>query len=198
MASTSRIEIEKFNGQNFELWKLKMEDLLVDREQWIAVDSGTKPTATSQEDWDKLERRARSTIRLCLSDSVLLNVSGEDSVVKLWEKLGSLYQSKSLVNKLFLQKKLFHLRMDENDTVTEHLNVYNTLVSQITSVGIKMAEEDKCITLLCSLPDSWDNLIVAIGSSSQVTLKFDEIVSSLLSEEMRLKPWIIIAWMPFL
>ena len=75
------------------------------------------------------------------------------------------------MNKLFMQKKLFHLKMDENDTVTERLNVYNTLVSQITSVGIKMVEEDKCITLLCSLPDSWDNLIVAIGSSSQVTLK---------------------------
>ena len=50
-----------------------------------------------------------------------------------------------------------------------------------------MAEEDKCITLLCSLLDSWDNLIVAIGSSIQATLKFDEIVSSLLSEEMRRK-----------
>ena len=97
---------------------------------------------------------------------MLLNVSGEDSAVKLWEKLGSLYQSKSLVNKLFLQKKLFHLIMDENDTITEHLNIYNTLVSQITFVGIKMAEEYQYITLLCSLSDSWDNLIVAIGSSS--------------------------------
>ena len=151
MARTSRIEIEKFNSQNFELWKLKMEDLLVDREQWIVVDPGTKLTATSQDDWDKLERKASSTIRLCLSDSVLLNVSGEDSALKLWEKVGSLYQSKYLVNKLFLQKKLFQLRMDENDTVTEKMNVYNTLVSQITSVGIKMVEEDKCITLLCSL-----------------------------------------------
>ena len=154
MERISGIEIEKFNSRNFELWKLKMEDLLVDREQWIDVDPGTKPAATSQEYWDKLERRARSTIRLCLSDSMLLNVSGEDSAVKLWEKLGSLYPSKSLVNKLFLRKKLFHLRMDENDTVIENLNVYNTLVSQITYVGIKMAEEDKCITLLCSLPNS--------------------------------------------
>jgi hypothetical protein len=29
--SSSRIEIEKFNGKNFEVWKLKMEDLLVDK-----------------------------------------------------------------------------------------------------------------------------------------------------------------------
>ena len=33
MVSISRVEIEKFNGNNLELWKLKMEDLLVDKEQ---------------------------------------------------------------------------------------------------------------------------------------------------------------------
>jgi hypothetical protein len=38
MESSSKIEIENFNNKNFELWKLKMEDLLLDREQWIVVD----------------------------------------------------------------------------------------------------------------------------------------------------------------
>ena len=55
MASGGKIEIEKFNGQSFELWKLKMEDLLVDKYQWIAVDLGTKPTTMSDEDWKKLD-----------------------------------------------------------------------------------------------------------------------------------------------
>lgn len=187
MARSSRVDIEKFNGQNFELWKLKMEDLLVDKEQWTAVDPGTKLAGMSTKDWEKLDRKARSMIRLCLLDSVLLNVSGEDSTKKLWEKLGNLYQSKSLVNNLFLQKKLYHLRMEDGDSVTDHLNVFNTLVSQLVSVDVKMEEEDKCITLLCSLPDSWDNLVVAIGSSTKSALKFEDIVSSLLSEEMRRK-----------
>jgi hypothetical protein len=31
MRSSSRIEIEKFNSKKFELWKMKMEDLLVDK-----------------------------------------------------------------------------------------------------------------------------------------------------------------------
>ena len=154
MASSSRVEIEKFNGHNFEMWKLKMEDLLVDKEQWTTMNPGTKPTAISSEDWEKLDRKARSMIRLCLSDSVLLNVFGEDSTKKLWEKLGNLYQSKSFVNKLFLRKKLYHLRMEDGDSVTNHLNIFNTLVSQLISVDIKMKEDDKCITLLCSLPKS--------------------------------------------
>jgi hypothetical protein len=58
MESSSRIEIEKFNGKNFELWKLKMEELLVDKEQWIYVDPGTRPTGTpstsTQANVDKL------------------------------------------------------------------------------------------------------------------------------------------------
>ena len=79
-----------------------MEDLLVDKEQWVVVDLDTKPTSMSKEDWDKLDRKARSTIQLCLSDSIRLYVSEEYFAKKLWEKLGNLYHSKSLVNKLFL------------------------------------------------------------------------------------------------
>jgi hypothetical protein len=32
MASNSKLEIEKFNGKIFELWKPKMEDLLAERD----------------------------------------------------------------------------------------------------------------------------------------------------------------------
>jgi hypothetical protein len=88
-----------------------MEDILVDRDQWIAVDLGTTPTGTSANDWKNLDRKAKSIIRLCLSDSVLLNESEEATTKDLWDKLGKLYQSKSLVNKLFLRNKLYNLRI---------------------------------------------------------------------------------------
>jgi hypothetical protein len=113
-------------------------------------------------------------------------VSEEDTSKYLWEKLGKLYQSKSLVNNLFLRKKLYNLRMRDGDSVAEHLNAFNTVVSQLVSVDIKISDEDKCISLLCSLPDLWDSLVVAIGSNT-TALKFEEVVSSLLSEEMRRK-----------
>eukprot|EP00253_Pinus_taeda_P013414 PITA_13414 len=150
MASSGKIEIGKFNGQSFELWKLKMEDLLVDKDQWITV------------------------------------YPWEASTEALWDKLGTLYQSKSRVNKLFLRKNMYNLRMKDGDLVREHLNAFNTVVRQLLSVDIKISDEDKCISLLCSLPDSWDSLVVAIGSNV-TALQFDEIVSSLLSKEMQQK-----------
>jgi hypothetical protein len=111
-------------------------------------------------------------------------VSGEATTKYLWDKLGKLYQSKSLVNKLFLRKKLYNLRMRDGDLVVDHLNSFHIVVSQLVYVDIKISYEHKCINLLFSLPDTWDSLVVSIGSNTP-TLKFDEVVSSLLLEEMR-------------
>jgi hypothetical protein len=98
--------------------------------------------------------------------------------------LGKFYQSKSLVNKILLRNKLYNLRMRDGDSMVENLYTFNTMVSQLISVEIKILDEYKCISLLCPLPDSWDSLVVAIGSNKN-SLKFDEVVSSLFSEEMR-------------
>jgi hypothetical protein len=148
------MDIMNFNGQHFELWKLKMEDQLVDRDHWITVDLGTEPTGTSTYDWKKLDRKVKRKIGLCLSDSILMNVLEEATTKDLWDKLGKLYPSNSPINKLFLRKKLSNLRMRDGDLVADHLNAFNTMVIHLVSVEINILDEDKCISLLCSLPDS--------------------------------------------
>eukprot|EP00253_Pinus_taeda_P006801 PITA_06801 len=86
--------------------------------------------------------------------------------------------------------------MKDGDSVTEHLNAFNTMVIHLASIDIKISDEDKCISFLCSLPDSWDSLVITIGSNA-TTLQFDETVSSLLTEEMRWKIWragMVVCW----
>jgi hypothetical protein len=77
--------------------------------------------------------------------------------------------------------------MEDSDFMIEHLNAFNTLVSQLIFIDVKIEEEDKCFTLLCSLTYSLDNLVVEIGSTTQSTLKFEDVVSSLLSKEVKRK-----------
>jgi hypothetical protein len=104
--------VEKFNGKNnFELWKLKMWDLLVQQGlQKALAGKSKKPTSMTDEDWEDLDARALSTIRLCLADEVLFNIVGEETTTGLWNRLESLYMTKSLTNKIFLKRQLYSLQ----------------------------------------------------------------------------------------
>jgi len=70
MESNSIYEMEKFNCTNFELWKVKMEDLLVDSYLWVVV-FGTKPIVMKYEEWAVLQRHVGILIMLCLANLVL-------------------------------------------------------------------------------------------------------------------------------
>jgi hypothetical protein len=71
--------------------------------------------------------------------------------------------------------------------IADHLNTFNTLLCQLTSIGLKFEYEDKAITLLCSFPESWYHFVTSISFSSSKAIEFDDIVGDLLSKETRKK-----------
>lgn len=117
---------------------------------------------------------------MCLSDFVLLNVAKEETTYKLWNHLGEIYQAKSMVNKLYLKRKLFYLKIKEGESLAEHLNSFNLLMSQLASVDVEVDEDDKCILLLRPLPESWGNVILAITANIKDP-KLDALVAVLLA-----------------
>ena len=75
--------------------------------------------------------------------------------------------------------------MKEGVSVAEHLNEFNIIISQLASIKIVLDNEIKAILLMCSMLDNWENLIVSISTSAPAgTLKFDDVSSSLMNEEL--------------
>ena len=139
------------------------------------------------EDWQKTDEKAMASIFLSLSQNVLFNVSNEKTTKEVWDKIQNMYQKVSAANKIFIMKKLYKLKMKEGTAMSNHINDLNTLLCQATSVGMTQDDEAKAIILLCSLPDSWDlvNIVVSTLNSTKSKLAYDEVVSTLLSEDMR-------------
>jgi hypothetical protein len=186
---SAKFEIEKFNGKNnFKIWKIKMHDLLMQQGMVKPLLGKAKKLASIiDEDWDEMDVRALSAIHLCLANDVLFNIVTEKTTSSLWSKKESLYMMKSLTNRIFLKRKLYSLRMKEGTKIVDHLNNLNTLLVQLDSMGVKFQYEDKAITLLCSLPTSWDHFVTSISFNSTESTEFDDIVGALLSEEKRKK-----------
>ena len=51
-------------------------------------------------------------------------------------------------------KKLFNLKMAKNALVAQHLNEFNTITNQLSSVEIDLDDEISALIVLASLPNS--------------------------------------------
>ena len=85
-----------------------------------------------------------------------------------------MYEKPSAMNKVYLMHILFNLQMSENGSVSDHINEFNTIMSQLNFVDINFEDEIKELILMSSLPESWDTVFTTITSSHGSTkLKFD-------------------------
>jgi hypothetical protein len=73
--------------------------------------------------------------------------------------------TKSLTKMIFQKRQLYSLHMKKGTKIDDHLNTFNTLLVQLTSMGVKFEYEDKAITLFSSLPTSWDHFVTCISFS---------------------------------
>ena len=67
-----------------------------------------------------------------------------------------------------------------------HLNEFNIVTNQFSSIKISFDEEFRALLILCSFLERWNILVMAISNyiSGSNKLKFDEVVGVILSKEM--------------
>ena len=80
--------------------------------------------------------------------------------------LSGMYEKSSANNKVHLMKKLFDLKMVENASVAQHLNEFNTITNQLSSVEIDFDDEIRALIVLASLPNSWGATRMAVSNST--------------------------------
>ena len=117
------------------------------------------------------------------------NITKAKTIEDLMKTLVTLYEKPSASNKVFLMKSLFNMKMTEGGSITDHLNDFNTITSQLSSMGINFDEEIRALLILCSLPKSWNGLVMAMSNSvpRSGNLKYDDVIGVILSEETHRK-----------
>uniref|UniRef100_A0A7N2RFG7 Integrase catalytic domain-containing protein n=1 Tax=Quercus lobata TaxID=97700 RepID=A0A7N2RFG7_QUELO len=177
--------IEKFDGTDFAYWRMQIVDYLYGRKLHLPL-LGTKPEAMKAEEWALLDKQVLGVIRLTLSRSVARNVVKEKTTADLMKALSGMYEKPSANNKVHLMKKLFNLKMAENVSVAQHLNEFNTITNQLSSVEIDFDDEIRALIVLASLLNSWEAMRMAVSNSTgKEKLKYNDIRDLILTEEIR-------------
>ncbi|MCO5548106.1 hypothetical protein L7F22_001564 [Adiantum nelumboides] len=78
--------------------------------------------------------------------------------------------------------------MKESTPMSNHLNEFHTIVSQLQSQGVEFDDSVRAMFLLVTLPDSWDTFRATVSNSAAPDgLKCADVESSLLMEEVNRK-----------
>jgi hypothetical protein len=190
MLEDGKFRVNIFNDQNYQLLKMQMEDYLYQKDLFLPLGGvAKKPMAMKDEEWEIIDRKALGTIRLSLVASMAFNISKEKTTKALLDAMDKLYEKSSMSNKVFIMKRLFNMKMSEGGSIANHLNDFNTVTNQLSSVKVDFDYEVRDLLILCSLPERWNDLVMAVSNSvsSSNNLKFDDVVGVILSEEMRQK-----------
>ena len=155
--------IEKFDGTDFAYWRMQSEDYLYGKKLHQPL-LETKPETMKDEDWNLLDRQVLGVIRLTLSRSVVHDVVKEKTTVDLMKALTSMYEKPLANNQVYLMKKLFNLKKVEGTPVARHLNEFNTISNQLSTVGIEFDDQVCALILWASLPNSWEAMRMAVSN----------------------------------
>ena len=66
-----------------------------------------------------------------MAESVYFNVAEEVTAYGVWTKLSGLYEKQSAASQVYWLKKLVDLKMKEGTPMSNHLNEFNTIYSQL-------------------------------------------------------------------
>lgn len=184
MAEGARLGIAKLNNSNYQVWKYKVELLLIKEGLWSTVEV-TKPADVSDE-WSIKDGKARATIGLLVEDNQLCHVRKHTTSHEMWISLQNYHQKSTLSNKVNLLKRLCSLKLDENRSdMEEHINNMTDLIDQLTALGENLAEPLTVALLLSSLPDSYSTLITALETRPEADLTQDLVKNKLMEESRR-------------
>jgi hypothetical protein len=191
-ATRSLYQVPLLNANNFTTWKYRMELILKSRRMWKYVDGSavapnTRDTADVKREYEENDQLAHSQIVLTVSDSVISHLRTTTTAKDAWVKICSVFEQKGLAAKVFLRRKLLNLKKEASTPMQEHINTVRDLAEQLSAIGSPISDGDLAITLLCSLSDAYDPIIISLESRDPKDITFDLIAARLLAEELRQK-----------
>lgn len=138
MAETARVTIAKLNNDNYELWRYKVELLLIKEDLWDVVNKA----APAQPDaaWQTKDGKARATIGLLVEDNQLIHIRSKTTAAGTWKALQNYHQKASLSSKVMLLKNLCSMKLTENGNIEEHIIGMSIIKERLEAIGEEIKE----------------------------------------------------------
>jgi len=150
-----------------------------------AINEDPPTEAGALASFEKMDKKAKCVLISLIDDQYLECVREKTTAKEMWSTLENTFAKKSLVSQTLVRKQLAMLRMKKDESLQEHLLVFEDLVRQLKTAGAKLTEGDIISQLFVSLPDTFDSVVTALENISESELTLSQVKQRLLAEERK-------------
>lgn len=166
-----KLDIEKFDGTHYLLWKNQAKGFLIENGVWKGVDD---ETATEDE-----KSRALFALTCIVEKSILVKFTRHTTTAAdLWEALQSRYASASPEALHALSKKLNQVIL--GDDMEAYIDEKSTIIADLVALGSVISEPEQCLALLDGLNnETFGSFIQTVHARGVKNYTFDELCTNL-------------------
>ena len=192
MDTSRHVIVTPLNEKNYATWKIQMKMNLIKEDLFCIVDGTEPPPATTADEnvrkkFAVRRSKALAIIVLAIEPKQLYLLGDPTDPVEVWRKLQDIFQKKSWSNKLRLKKKLYNMKLEDGGDLQSHLKNFMEIYDELAVIGDPIAEEDRVINLLASLPDSFSTLVTALEATEKVP-SWESVTERLIHEDSKTRP----------
>lgn len=177
----------KLDNENYEIWKILMEAILV-RKQLREVTLGLTPRPAGPPNavraWDRKNQEARAELQLAVEWDQLSHMTADDAS-EIWAELGRVHRSTGFTTRMGLKRKLWKMKMKDGQRLASWIADVKGVVFQLSQIGVVIPDEDIILVLTNGLPPSYEQLVLTLDSTPSEIFNLDYVIGRLRTEEAR-------------
>ena len=194
------VNLPKFNGKDFAVWKTQVEAYLISRgkldpiarsrpRRILKTRDGVTDAEVLQRDseieaYDNMDRWVRSTILLSLDNEFVKNVMCCTTSKEIWERLSSLHEETSAANRVLLLAEFYEIKLKPDETIKSYVARAEYLYSQMKDCGVKSIDEATLVSKIVSgLPRWFMNFMSNWAERDHEKQRMVDLLPRLLQEE---------------
>ncbi|KAJ9522477.1 hypothetical protein QJQ45_008246 [Haematococcus lacustris] len=202
-ASASGNQATILDDDNWPIWSIRTEGLLIEAGLWSVVADGVTPlptapaaNATQQEQTayaaelarsradSALDRKAKAFIQRHVSNLHIFTVKSADSAQDAWETLESQFTESSVARQSQLQQQLSLLRMEPGESVAHFYARLQQLLTELEACNCETSESTVVLAILAALPPEYESTVERLRyDQTSADLKVERIKRVLLTKE---------------
>lgn len=185
MEQLLRRNIKPFDGENYNIWKLRIRRFFSEQNLLKVLDNDPPHPITAQ--WKQLEEKAMNIIFDYVADSHLSYIRGKNSTREIIESFERIFNRKSITKEILIRKRLSTLKFAGDTELIKHLNLFEDQMEQLINAGATVSEREKIGYLFPTLPKCYESKTTAIETMNEDHLTYNYAKDLLLDYETKIR-----------